>query len=501
MGRFWPICLGAALLILCGADSRADGYMQVPGIIHMDSAVSGGALTFDELADAAIAAGAEFAIVTDHDTQAVTFGLPPLRSILKLTYRRPSIRTYGARRYLDDIAAVNATRPGLLFMPGVEAVPFYAWERTGGRMTLRDFHRHLLVLGLDSPAALDALPSLETGYPRRITPRSLLALLWAVPLIWALVFLLRPGIHGRLRRYRLIGGIPVLVVSAAFLANGWPYSTASIDQYHGDAGAVPYQAVIDYTNNAGGLTFWAHPEAAFSETIPGGEDSTPILDIAARLAGGGITLETAPYTHLLNGATGYAGFAIFNEGRETMGVPGGVWDSLLKQYCRGARERPVWAIAELDLESRGDAGSAGDCMTVALASERSSAAILDALRQGRMYCFAASYSRKVRVAEYAVIAGDRRAGSGETLDMANAPGGTGAARLALDLDITPGTREIDIVVIRDGEVIARERLNGSARLEIPLPAAQGKSYVRVAGYDRDGMQIALNPIFFTGSAQ
>ena len=500
--RLFPVLYLVSALFLCDADSRADEYTQIPGVIHMDSAVSGGALTFEELADAAQDAGAMYAIVTDHDTQRVEYGIPPLRSLLKIPYSRPSIRTYGVQGYLDDIARVDSANPGILFMPGVEAVPFYQWERQSGGLTLRHLHRHLLVMGLDKPEAIGNLPSLATGYPRRITVMSILALLWIIPFVWSLVFLLKPGIRGRKRRFRLIGGLPVLIISAAFLANGWPYSEATIDQYS-DPGDAPYQAVIDYVNRDGGLTFWAHPEAEYREFI-GSEEGGLIAAISGLLPGGGIAIETAPYHHLLNDTRDYTGFAIFNEGRELVGAPGGLWDSLLKQYCRGTRDRQVWAIAELDMESRGDAGSAGECVTMALIDEVTPGSILDALRNGRMYCFAAFYSQKVRVKEYALLTRDRRAISGETLDtmdLAEDSIDYVETRLILDLDVTPGTPELDIVVIRDGDIIIRDRISTSHRWEIPLVPRAGMSYVRVAGYDHDGMQIALNPIFITGRAE
>ena len=154
MYRSWLICLSMPLIVWC-AECPADEYLQVPGVIHMDSAVSGGELTFTELADAAEDAGAAFAIVTDHDTQMVEYGIPPLRSLLNVSHRRSSIRTYGIQRYLDDVSMVNEDSPELLFMPGVEAVPFYAWERDSGGMILRHFHRHLLVFGIDNAQDLD----------------------------------------------------------------------------------------------------------------------------------------------------------------------------------------------------------------------------------------------------------------------------------------------------------------------------------------------------------
>jgi len=58
-------------------------YLQVIGLIHLDSSVSGGENTPEMIAAVARNAGTEVGILTDHDTQRVTYGILPLRNILK----------------------------------------------------------------------------------------------------------------------------------------------------------------------------------------------------------------------------------------------------------------------------------------------------------------------------------------------------------------------------------------------------------------------------------
>lgn len=133
---------------------QTDGdYMQVIGLIHMDSEISGGENSLEMLAAAAKNAGSEFALVTDHDTERVAYGIWPLRNIIKATHSRASVRTYGVKKYLDEVNRVNRQMPNFTYLPGIEAVPYYRWESspTSGELVIRDLHRHMLVFGLDNP--------------------------------------------------------------------------------------------------------------------------------------------------------------------------------------------------------------------------------------------------------------------------------------------------------------------------------------------------------------
>ena len=140
------------------------------------------------------------------------------------------------------------------------------------------------------------------------------------------------------------------------------------DQYHGDLGPKPYQNLIDYVNQRDGLIYWAHPEAE---------------NVSSR---GDIGIETKEYSADLAKTYGYAGFTVFYDGYEKTGKPGGIWDELLKEYCRGERKSPVWAIGGLGFDQGGGLSAAmKDLKVILYLSEWNQEAVVRALREGKNY--------------------------------------------------------------------------------------------------------------------
>lgn len=147
-----------------------------------------------------------------------------------------------------------------------------------------------------------------------------------------------------------------------------PGGSFRYDQYHGDLGPKPYQNLIDYVNQRDGLIYWAHPEAG---------------NISSR---GDIGIETREYPADMGKTDGYTGFTVFYDGYEKTGKPGGIWDKLLKEYCRGERKSPVWAIGGLGFDQGGELSAAmKDLKVILYLSEWSQEAVLAALREGRNY--------------------------------------------------------------------------------------------------------------------
>ncbi len=147
-----------------------------------------------------------------------------------------------------------------------------------------------------------------------------------------------------------------------------PRAKVEYDQYRGDPGPRPYQNLIDYVNQNNGLIYWAHPEAE---------------NISSR---GDIRIETKEYSGDLTKTHGYTGFTVFYDGYEKTGRPGGLWDELLKGYCRGEGKSPVWAIGGLGFDQGGELSAAMKDLRVILnLSEWSQEAVLAALREGKNY--------------------------------------------------------------------------------------------------------------------
>jgi len=505
MRKYIAIFLAAGVLsvaaVVRAADNPVpDGYLQVRSLIHLDSSVSGGENDPETLAAIARNAGADAAFITDHDTQKVTLGIWPLRNILKVSVTRPSIRTYGIEKYLKYIRDINSRTSGCIMIPGVEAVPYYSWERQwNGPLTLANLHRHILVLGLDKADDIAHLPSLETGFSSSYTRESMFGLVWLLPFIAALFIVTLPRekepfetlaaaiIHSTISR---VAAFSVMGMSVLFLVNAYPFREPLVSQYGPDKKKVPYQELIDYVNARGGLTFWAHPEAEYSGQF-GSETGSPLTDSVLKFVGsGGIRIKTEPYFPLLNDTYGYTGFAVFYEGYRVVGKPEGLWDMLLMQYCTGRREHPVWAISELKLESGTDPVTASDNQTILLVREKSEKAYLDALKKGRMYAFTRGMARSMMIRDYSVISGATRAISGEVIDYGP------DARLVFAMDVAGNPLDLEIAVVVDGRLADRRKSQGTTAFELPLKLPDHTlGYVRIVIYEHGEMVAVTNPIF------
>lgn len=370
-------CLGKVLatififLISCSL-LFAEDFLQVPLAIHVSSTVSDGALSASEIAKIAKDSKIKVVIYNEKDLQRWEYGAWPLRNLIKKRIETTSIFTYGIQRYLLQIQQLNAQFPGMVFIPGTESAPFYYWEGSPwrGDLSMHNCHKHILTVGLIHASDYTHLPVIDS-------PGGLYSGFQAYKL-WPLVLLLLgwrcmnrgsrpPHSKSRSTAWRIIS-VAVIVIGGLFFVNNWPFYAVTFDQYHGDKGVMPYQNFIDYIRQHGGLTFWAHPEAAQRERL------------------GCVELKTEKYTSDLAQTQNYTGFAIFPEGYKELGFPGGLWDEILNEYCRGVREKPAWAIGELDIGYRRNLGARmKNLRNILLVKAVNYSEIMQALREGRLY--------------------------------------------------------------------------------------------------------------------
>ena len=174
--------------------------MQVPGVIHLHTVVSGGTKTVNEYAQMAEERGIGIVIITDHDNAKYEYGIG-LKKIFKKVVEEDSVLKFGIDKYLGLIKDAGERNPDVMVIDGVESFPFYYW--TGSyfkkNLTLNNRDKHMLVIGLDNPEDYKYMPLIVNGIAR-------------------------------------------------------------YDQYHGENYVLPYQDLINYVHKKGGLTFWAHPE-------------------------------------------------------------------------------------------------------------------------------------------------------------------------------------------------------------------------------------------------
>jgi len=476
--RILPVLAVCFVMLPPGYCSPSHAMERVAGVIHLDTSVGGGVLSPEEMVQKVKEAGINVAVITDKDNMRVEYGISPLRKIVKKIQERNSITTFGAENYLGVIDDISKKNPDMTIIAGVEAQPFYYWEGSyfSNDLRLVNLHKHLLIIGMESPEDFKDIPSVSYNNPAVFDIYCVLNV-WPVLLLpvglWLVVHKKKELIQARMFSYKkvrrpfVLSGAVILVAGVLFTINNFPFCSPLYDQYHGDRGALPYQNLIDYAEKKGGMVFWAHPDVGGTHTLNDIEISTP------------------PYSRELLRTFNYTGFSVFVEGMKFSGRPGGFWDVALKQYINGERQKPVWAIGELDYK---EGAWMGDTQTIFITSENSKTGILQAMRGGRMY---AVHGNLKPVLEAFQIWDDRR---GIWTEM----GGTATAVQRIRLKIKAYLPEKDtgtanLRLIREGLVIKEISLSSAIDMELndEFFQAGGRTYYRI---DIDSRLIS-NPIF------
>lgn len=469
--------VGFLLLWFCTAAAPAVGQpLQLAGAVHMQTRFDGaGTLDLEALVQLARQKGIEVLVPTDHDYQVMEYGLFPLRNLLKRREERPSVLQIGPERFLERFERINRTQQAVLVIPGVQSSPFYYWTGSpvDGSLTANDYRRELYLVGMSSPEDYRGLPLLHgppsTRYTTEKLPRSLV---FVAAFLLSIYFVFQAGVW----RW---AGAGLALLSLLLAVNHHPFPSSRYDPYHGDPGPGPYQELIDYVSERGGLVFWGHPESNYA--VKG----VPL---------GPVVLRTGHYPDLLLETTGYTGFeALYGDTARTH-LPGRQWDRALGAYCRGERDRPPWAIAGGDFREIGGSTAIDEFQTVFLVEEKSRPAVLDAMRRGRMYAVRKGKEARLRLERFVVTdePETRSAGMGETAVFSETP------FLRAVLAFQDGvSRPVVVELVRNGA--SMERIEGKAPIAIryaDMEAWTGKGYYRLMARAAAGSDLLLsNPVF------
>ncbi len=368
-----------ACLFLCNKNSfvgicYAEKYTLIPGVIHVHTTISNGEKTPEEVVKLAKENGIKVVIFTDHDTMKWTYGVLPLRKMIKKVVNQNSILKYGAANYINTIEELDKKYPDMLVIHGTEAIPFYYWQGSffKNNLALVNGNKHIMIFGLETPSDYRNLPSVGNGFPGEFNLESIFRL-WPFSFFllgWWLISVRERGFSTndeslQKKGHNKVPSVICFFIGAVFLVNNFPFKTPIYDQYHGVQGVAPYQHLIDYANKRNALTFWAHPEVEKSEEIDG------------------VNVVSSPYEEDLLNTYNYTGLAVLSEGMRRVGPPGGIWDQILLEYCSGKRRKPVWVIGEVDYKVQ--TFPVDETQTIFLLKEKSKEEILNALRTGKMY--------------------------------------------------------------------------------------------------------------------
>jgi hypothetical protein len=149
------------LKVGCAAPDKQESW--VPIAIHVSTAISDGSLMLPEVINVARAKGMKAVIVTDRDFMKWEYGLWPLRNIIKKTKEMNSVFKIGVDKYLNLIESEAKRNPDIVIIPGLESAPFYYWQGIpfSENFKICDWHKHILVFGLEKPEDFRKLPVLS----------------------------------------------------------------------------------------------------------------------------------------------------------------------------------------------------------------------------------------------------------------------------------------------------------------------------------------------------
>ncbi len=488
----------------------ANDYYRLKTGIHFDSKVSGGSYTMGELAGIVDSYKLDAAIITDHDNMKVSYGISPFQNFLKLSVQENSIAKYGVEKYLQEIDQINRIFPNIVFIPGVEAVPFYFWEGSPmyNTLTLRNWHTHLLVFGFNTVDAFENIPSLPHGGLGFKTPTgkvmkyisanfmyfSMIALYFILFLVAFFSIIKRSRrrhdiahvSRRRRKKYRFSWKAFLIAALLGYiLFTEFPFLPRKYDQYHGNPGGGPFQELINYVNKNQGMIFWAHPEVSHTEMRP---LKVPLMEH-------NIKIETDAYPQMITETKDYTGFAIFWEGMQAIGRPGGLWDIVLDEYSRGYRTKPVWAIGELDFEESNDLKQVIATNTFIFAKEKSRSGVYDAIRSGRMYATRDYVGNNIFLDDFSAydMATERSAFIGETLLMSSPPVAIHIKLHAIDKN----NRATTVFLYKNKDLVKTYRIQNMVD-EWYVDQSQLNDimdYYRVLVGSQDYQTLATNPIF------
>jgi hypothetical protein len=343
--------------------STYEVYKNISAAIHIQSDISDGQYSFAQIVKIAKEKNIKVLIFTDTALRRWEYGIRPLENIVKKRIEQGSVFRFGIGNYLNALEDVQKNNPDVIIIPAVEVVPFYYWEGNflNKGLTLHNWHKQLIVIGLRNEKDYRYLPIIA-NYSLLPLHRRNLQRLW--PLMFIFLGILVIIFSSNRRNSRRWGWI-FLIIGGVFLINNLRFNISRFDAYHGDQKTKPYQDLINYVNNKGGLVFWVHPEVENIDRVIGVNVSTPAYK------------NDLLYTY------NYTGSAVLFDDNRSLARAGEIWDKILLDYCRGRRMQPVWAIATIDYH--GDKQDISKLQTILLLQDLNEMEVMRALKNGRMY--------------------------------------------------------------------------------------------------------------------
>ncbi|MFH1093973.1 MAG: hypothetical protein V1739_07460 [Candidatus Omnitrophota bacterium] len=458
------------LFVLSQYAKAEEELIHVPTLIQVSSRVSDGRLGLSEIVAAAKKSGIKAVIFTDRDIMRWEYGIWPLRNIVKKAVINNSVDVYGIKKYLGDIEKLQVENPDIVLIPGVETTPFYYWSGSLFKMNmaLHDAHKHMLVFGFNTARQFKNLPTVNN----RVTAYNRFDL-WDILLLWPFL-VIAWGIVLIKKEMRFLGA-GILVLGILFAINNLPFKKPLFDQYHGDQGALPYQAMIDYVNERQGMSFWSHPEAKYN------------------LKTEHVSVVTEQHSQDLLTTHDYSGFCVFPEGYKEVGKPGGIWDTVLSEYMQGERKYPVWAIGGLAYDYYGEIKKElGILRNIVLVNKLDRENVLKSIREGRLYVIRGKASPGFVLNKFAAADanGEEVKTMGQTLML---KGDVPLIEMSCDFKDSAG-QTLEIKLIKNKEIFKIFKQNAPIDIRYIDRDFAKNAYYRLEITGKD-LHVITNPIF------
>jgi hypothetical protein len=192
----------------------------------------------------------------------------------------------------------------------------------------------------------------------------------------------------------------------------------------------------------------------------------------------------------------YTGFGAVYEDTTSFERPGGGWDQVLGRYAARERSRPAWAVGESGFHEVRAGKRLGNVQTVLLATEPTRAAVVDALKRGRMYALRRSPEIGLELTRFEVASAGAEARSGETLRVADGA----AVEVRIGIAASDGSAvPVRVTLVRNGAVADAWAVTTPFET-VHRATADGRPLVfRVDARGPRPHHLLTNPIFVTRS--
>lgn len=341
------------------------GFITVTQAADLRTTFSDGADSVYDLTKRAEELGLDSIVINDHLLFEIEYGIFPFQHLLKYKKKLSSLQVTGVQNYFEEIKKVQEQIPGVIIIPGLEVSPFYWWSKSlfNGSITANHWEYHIGIMGMENPEVISNIPVVHNHFT--IPPAKEKLIRFGILFLALIISFTCKVIY---RDSKLFGFL--VFVNLLLVINYFPFAGPEINIYSKPLDDIkPYQKVIDYIKDHGGISVWHHMEA--------------INGIGKK---GNINIYTPKHPEDLLKTNGFIAFQGQYEDTIHVTDPGREWDQTLMKYITGKREAPPWSLGGSDYHGVSKGGpTLWGIKNIYWVKKKSKKEIMAAMRAGRFY--------------------------------------------------------------------------------------------------------------------